>query len=882
MGEEVVFRRRKNPYTTVIAAILSVLMLTLCLPAPVRADSGAAPQAPYSVYATKKNTSVTLTWKNPRANKNIEEYVITYANLDTDTGKTYRKETNSAVTKFVVPGLTPATNYRFSVQAKDNKGNLSVPSEPLSVKTSGTKKTAAQSETKHFGVLFGALDNALHTWADNSINWLESKTSDKGSNLKWAVGATAGVTKALTGAVGDLAGFVGDSLDFALKVHPLTNAQGYVDTSKKLWGGLKSSVKKVKNDPQTHLVLPLKLTQWKETHPLTVKAKTALTIGGVSALGTVVGTQALWNSVKETYRQYELSNPFNKGKMAGIAAGGIAVLAVGPKNPQKGQKVVRTVEVAIDGGKNKVVLGTIEDGVTKLSDDLMSTLDLRKLTDYIEIAGKRPEIAGLIDEVMELDSDIVKKYNRGIITKEEAEGSFYIMEKTLKNLDDFSQKLQAEADHIFYTDALSLEKLSPTELKLFKKDISSLLEELRIAPGVSPALISANERLLERIKIAQLPKINTISESMMNAPLDLREVLTYPELLKLKDALVEETRFFSQAAKTLKPLKHDESLQLLRKQYKAALSEDVEFLAWTKGFLVKEEMDLFRVTTAKSLLDKDLASRFNLKGLEVLEKQVSEDLLDLSRSRISDRNRKQYTKIFEKLLDNIKVAKGTLQPGAAGSLSVSNTLSALMAGKYKLSSHLTNAFSYKELGLLERQLKEENAILMNEARKISKQLDDDVLPKDSNLNNQFRQILETYWRQRDLTDTVSLTRQKMGGELKESNWKDLVYELGIEKSLKRLDGETAARVINDKGLLSDPSRFLRGKNVEKLSGAELLEYEGVGKKLLEHLDKQKGEIFAKTRSNEITVEKALELLTKVQEDEKYIIKKIYELEDALL
>jgi chitodextrinase len=89
------------------------------------------PAAPTALTAQSVTTSsVTLHWQAPPDNSDIAMYVIT--------GNNGQFSGSSSVTPFQYPGLFANTTYTFYVQSKDHAGNLSAPSNTITVKTLST------------------------------------------------------------------------------------------------------------------------------------------------------------------------------------------------------------------------------------------------------------------------------------------------------------------------------------------------------------------------------------------------------------------------------------------------------------------------------------------------------------------------------------------------------------------------------------------------------------------------------------------------------------------------------------------------------------------------------------------------------------------------
>lgn len=87
------------------------------------------PSVPTNVIVTAKtSTSVSLSWTASTDNVGVTGYTVSYGSQSVSVSNP----------NAVISGLTPDTNYTFTITAKDAKGNQSAASAPLTVKTDPT------------------------------------------------------------------------------------------------------------------------------------------------------------------------------------------------------------------------------------------------------------------------------------------------------------------------------------------------------------------------------------------------------------------------------------------------------------------------------------------------------------------------------------------------------------------------------------------------------------------------------------------------------------------------------------------------------------------------------------------------------------------------
>lgn len=120
---------KKNKRKVIFAVTLSLFLVFSMISHSFAAKPDKTPPtAPTNLTAAAvTDTSVSLSWKASTDNVGVTEYLIYKDNVYL---------TSIPVTTYTINGLTPATAYKFTVKAKDARGNLSAASNILSVMTS--------------------------------------------------------------------------------------------------------------------------------------------------------------------------------------------------------------------------------------------------------------------------------------------------------------------------------------------------------------------------------------------------------------------------------------------------------------------------------------------------------------------------------------------------------------------------------------------------------------------------------------------------------------------------------------------------------------------------------------------------------------------------
>jgi GH35 family endo-1,4-beta-xylanase/chitodextrinase len=129
--ERSLYKNSDNHVTIVLGQEEEPREVFVPLPIPDQNAEITPPVWPYgSTFGASEAsaTAVTLTWPNAHDNTAVEGYHI-YQN-----GSLLR-EVDATITSFDVTGLTPGTNYTYTVEAVDAQGNRSLISEPIEVST---------------------------------------------------------------------------------------------------------------------------------------------------------------------------------------------------------------------------------------------------------------------------------------------------------------------------------------------------------------------------------------------------------------------------------------------------------------------------------------------------------------------------------------------------------------------------------------------------------------------------------------------------------------------------------------------------------------------------------------------------------------------------
>ncbi|UII30975.1 fibronectin type III domain-containing protein [Fulvivirga ulvae] len=102
-----------------------------------------APSVPQNLWVrAKTDTQIALSWDNSVDNVGVTEYIVSYALASEGSGSRIgssartQAETVSTVSNGVtIEGLSPETEYMFSVAARDGANNTSIDSDPITVET---------------------------------------------------------------------------------------------------------------------------------------------------------------------------------------------------------------------------------------------------------------------------------------------------------------------------------------------------------------------------------------------------------------------------------------------------------------------------------------------------------------------------------------------------------------------------------------------------------------------------------------------------------------------------------------------------------------------------------------------------------------------------
>lgn len=612
----------------IITTFLLSIMLLQLFPIDVLAEISASLEAPTGLTAVKANTSVTLTWKKTRTNKNIVEYEVTYQNLDT--GKTLREETNSSDPKWKVSKLTPGTEYSFYVKAKDGSGRFSAASKPLKVRTSGIKgatdkdsfyRLKAASSEKRFNQAKTQIKGAIN----QIFNKVKGKTANSSTDIKMAVGAGEGFSRVLGAAAVDF-------VEFSNLLNPLTNAQKGKDFSEKVV----VNVQKTLGNPQKYLAQPVANVL---KHPTVAVKNTLQSIGKLG--GTVAGIGLFaYDSIQDEYRKYKLEkDPYNKGNMVGVAAGTLFLVTAGPKDGRK-------IDVLVDGYKGgQLKLGSLENGLAKMGKEVEFQPSQLKTLTFQGIQEKMAEYVHVREQIIKLDEDILKKVRNEVLTESEAGSCLKIMERALAQTDDALTTLQKEdkliigVRKLINADYLK-ETFSLEQLAFLEQDVVRHIDLLKTSDIASKGQIIENKILLGEIRITQKElskslnskdKINSIDELMENrVKWYIKDYFSFIDLTQLGHEVSQELKYLSnkcaELGDLLKRSKNNPQLKMQFDDYNRANIRQNDLLSRIKVVKERQEMSLTGGNVAQELLDKNLEKTFRLDELKQMQYEVIDDI----------------------------------------------------------------------------------------------------------------------------------------------------------------------------------------------------------------------------------------------------------------
>lgn len=612
----------------IIAIFLLSIMLLQFFPIDVLAEISASLDAPTGLTAVKTNTSVTLTWKNPRTNKNVVEYAVTYQNLDT--GKVLQEETNSPDTRWEATKLTPGTEYNFSVKAKNASGRLSAASKSLKVRTSGIKgatdkdsfyRLKAASSEKRFNQAKTKIEGTIN----QIFNKVKGKAANYGTDIKWAVGVGEGLSRVLGAAAVDF-------VEFSELLNPFTNAQKGKDFSEKVV----VNVQKTLGNPQRYLAQPVANVL---KHPTVAVKNTLQSIGTLGCTVAGIGFFA-YDSLQDEYRKYKLEkDPYNKGNMAGVAAGTILLVTTGPKGGRK-------IDVLVDGYKGgQLKLGSLENGMAKMGKEIEFKPSQFKTLTFEGIQEKMAEYVHVRQQIIKLDEDILKKVRNDVLTESEASECLKIMEKGLVQTDDALATLKKEDRLISdVRDLINEEYLKSTfsleQLAFLEQDVGRQIDLLKKGEAVSKGQIIENKILLGKIRLVQKDlskrinsndKINSIDELMGNeVKWYIKDYFSFIDLTQLGHEVSQELKFLSNKCAEIGDLlnknKNNPQLKMQFDDYNRAYLRQNDLLSRIKVVKERQEMGLTGGDVAQELLDKNLEKTFRLDELKQMQFEVIDDI----------------------------------------------------------------------------------------------------------------------------------------------------------------------------------------------------------------------------------------------------------------
>lgn len=126
------FIRKKNLFAVILVLIMLFTSLCSSIVFAAKPDRQ-APSAPANLKATLvAETSISLVWSASTDNVGVKSYDVYRDGVITG---------NTSTTTYNASGLTPAKTYKFYVRAKDAAGNVSSPSNTLTVTTLQTEPT---------------------------------------------------------------------------------------------------------------------------------------------------------------------------------------------------------------------------------------------------------------------------------------------------------------------------------------------------------------------------------------------------------------------------------------------------------------------------------------------------------------------------------------------------------------------------------------------------------------------------------------------------------------------------------------------------------------------------------------------------------------------
>lgn len=147
------------------------------------------PSVPTNIIVTAKtSTSVSLSWTASTDNVGVTGYTVSYGSLSVSVSNP----------NAVISGLTPDTNYTFTITAKDAKGNQSAASAPLTVKTDPMGSggdTTPPTAPGNLQVTGKSATSVILSWSASSDNvGVTGYTVSYGANAANVTATTASIT----------------------------------------------------------------------------------------------------------------------------------------------------------------------------------------------------------------------------------------------------------------------------------------------------------------------------------------------------------------------------------------------------------------------------------------------------------------------------------------------------------------------------------------------------------------------------------------------------------------------------------------------------------------------------------------------------------------